>query len=488
MLFTSPVFLFAFLPITLAGFLIALRLNATRLIVPWLLAASMIFYAWWSPAFLALLVGSTLVNWLCARAMETRARDSFERKAIFIAGLVWNLGLLAVFKYADFFIDSVDRVTGANWPLLHIILPLGISFFTFQKIAYLADIHAGHAVAGRLVDFALFVFFFPQLIAGPIVHHAEIMPQLRKLAAGHRDGDFAEHIAVGLSLLAIGLFKKIVIADNVAPFSTSVFEAAAAGKTIGLALGWQAALAYTVQLYFDFSGYSDMAIGLARMFGVRMPANFDSPYRSTSIIAFWRRWHMTLSRFLRDYLYFPLGGNRAGPQRRYVNLMIVMLLGGLWHGAGWTYVVWGGLHGFYLFVAHVWRDRVGLAVPSVAGWALTMLAVIVAWVFFRAPDMASALNVLAGMAGLHGGAALSGEQAEVLAKIAALLLGAAVLPNSQQILRAFQPVLDKIPEPRGVFARLQWRPTAGFGALAAMVFLTALMFSWKSSEFLYFQF
>ena len=488
MLFTSPVFLFAFLPITLAGFLIALRLNATRLIVPWLLAASMIFYAWWSPAFLALLVGSTLVNWLCARAMETRARQSFERKAIFIAGLVWNLGLLAVFKYADFFIDTVDRVTGANWALLHIILPLGISFFTFQKIAYLADIHAGHAVAGRLMDFALFVFFFPQLIAGPIVHHAEIMPQLRKLAAGHRDGDFAEHIAVGLSLLAIGLFKKIVIADQIAPFSTSVFEMAAGGKSIGLALAWQAALAYTVQLYFDFSGYSDMAIGLARMFGVRMPANFDSPYRATSIIDFWRRWHMTLSRFLRDYLYFPLGGNRTGPKRRYVNLMLVMLLGGLWHGAGWTYVVWGGLHGFYLFVAHLWRNSVGLAVPAIVGWALTMLAVIVAWVFFRAPDMGSALNVLAGMAGLHGGAAMSGEQAQVLAKIAALIIAAAVLPNSQQMLRAFQPVLDKVAEPSGVLARLQWRPNAGFGALTALVFLAALLFSWKSSEFLYFQF
>ena len=488
MLFTSPVFLFAFMPITLAGFLLALRLGRPHFVVPWLLAASMIFYAWWSPIFLALLVASTLVNWFCARAMETRDKGAPGRKAIFVAGLVWNLGLLAVFKYADFFIDTIDRLSGANWALLHIILPLGISFFTFQKIAYLADIHAGHATSGRLMDFALFVFFFPQLIAGPIVHHAEIMPQFRRIAAGHREGALTGHVAVGLALLTIGLFKKIVVADQIAPFSTSVFEMAAAGKPIGLALGWQAALAYTVQLYFDFSGYSDMAIGLARMFGVRMPANFDSPYRSTSIVDFWRRWHMTLSRFLRDYLYVPLGGNRAGPAARYRNLMIVMLLGGLWHGAGWTYVVWGGLHGLYLMIAHLWRDRLRLRLPAVAGWALTMFAVVVAWVFFRAPDMASALNVLAGMFGLHGGATLSKGQGQTLAVIAALIAAAAVLPNSQQILRAFQPVLDRISEPTGLLARIQWRPTAAFGALTAVLFLTALMYSWKSSEFLYFQF
>jgi alginate O-acetyltransferase complex protein AlgI len=488
MLFTSPVFLFAFLPLTLAGYLIALRLGRPRLVTPWLLAASMMFYAWWSPVFLALLVASTLVNWLCARAIETRGKGEPGRKAIFIAGLVWNLGLLAVFKYADFFIDTVDRLSGADWPLLHIILPLGISFFTFQKIAYLADIHAGHATSGRLMDFALFVFFFPQLIAGPIVHHAEIMPQFRKIAAGHREGALAEHLAVGLTLFVIGLFKKIVIADQVAPFSTSVFEMAAAGKPIGLALGWQAALAYTVQLYFDFSGYSDMAIGLARMFGVRMPANFDSPYRAASIVDFWRRWHMTLSRFLRDYLYVPLGGNRSGPAARYRNLMIVMLLGGLWHGAGWTYVVWGGLHGLYLMIAHLWRDRVGLRLPAVLGWALTMLAVILAWVFFRAPDMASALNVLAGMTGRQGGASLAEGQGQALVAIGALLVAAAVLPNSQQILRAFRPVLDGVAEPAGVLARIRWRPTAAFGALVAAVFLTALMYSWKSSEFLYFQF
>ena len=488
MLFTSSVFLFAFLPITLAGFLLALRLGKPRLVVPWLLAASMLFYAWWSPIFLGLLVASTLVNWVCARAMETRPRESVERKAIFIAGLVWNLGLLAIFKYADFFIDTVDRVAGANWPLLHIILPLGISFFTFQKIAYLADIHAGHATSGRLLDFALFVFFFPQLIAGPIVHHAEVMPQFRKIAAGHRDGDLAEHIAVGLTLLTIGLFKKIVIADQIAPFSTAVFDQAAAGGRIGFALGWQAALAYTAQLYFDFSGYSDMAIGLARMFGVRMPANFDSPYRATSIVDFWRRWHMTLSRFLRDYLYVPLGGNRGGRLARYRNLKIVMLLGGLWHGAGWTYVVWGGLHGLYLAVAHLWRDAARIRIPAVLGWALTMLAVIIAWVFFRAPDMASALNVLAGMAGRQGGASLAAGQGQTLAAIAALIVAAALLPNSQQILRAFAPVLGAVAEPQRLFARIQWRPTAAFGALAAAMFLTALMYSWKSSEFLYFQF
>lgn len=489
MLFTSPVFLFLFLPITFFGFLLARSLKHPALVPVWLLAASMIFYAWWSPIFLILLVGSTLVNWLCAHGIT--GTQGARSKAIFIGGLVWNLGLLAYFKYTDFFISSFNAVSGAHVPLLHIILPLGISFFTFQKIAYLADIHAGHAKPGRLLDFALFVFFFPQLIAGPIVHHAEVMPQFRAIASGEKSESVTDAFAAGLTLLLIGLAKKIGVADQVALLSTPVYEAAASGKTIGLILAWQAALAYTVQLYFDFSGYSDMAIGLARMFGVRMPANFDSPYKATSIIDFWRRWHMTLSRFLRDYLYLPLGGNRLGPMRRYLNLMIVMLLGGLWHGAGWTYVVWGGLHGFFLMIAHVWRDRFGRAVPKVVGWGLTMLGVIIAWVYFRAPDMATANNILGGMFGLHGVKSAIGlkEKAVTLLIPLALIVAAALFPNSQEIMRLTKPVLSPVREPdTRLDSWLVWQPSTLTAFLGAAILLGFLILSWKSSEFLYFQF
>ena len=375
MLFTSPEFLLAFLPLTLLGFHLLRLAGRPQFCVPWLFVASMVFYAWWSPRFLLLLIISMLVNWGDAHAMARQ--HGLRRKAFFILGLIWNLGILAYFKYADFFISSLDAVAHADWPLLHIVLPLGISFFTFQKIAYLADIHAGYAKPGPLVDFALFVFFFPQLIAGPIVHHSEVMPQFRAMAGKKHDKDFWLETSIGLTLLLIGLVKKVCIADQLAPYATNVFDHAAQGSyRIGLLAAWQGALAYTVELYTDFSGYSDMAIGLARMFGVKLPANFNSPYKSTSIIEFWRRWHMTLSRFLRDYLYVPLGGNRKGSLRRYLNLMVTMLLGGLWHGAGWTYVAWGGLHGLYLLVNHGWRNLGKRALPPLPAWLLTLLAVI----------------------------------------------------------------------------------------------------------------
>jgi alginate O-acetyltransferase complex protein AlgI len=489
MLFTSPEFLLGFLPLTLAGFHLLRRAGGAQLCVPWLFAASMGFYAWWSPRFLILLIVSMLVNWVDARAMA-RFVD-LRRKALFVLGLVWNLGILAYFKYADFFISSLDAASGLDWPLLHIVLPLGISFFTFQKIAYLADIHAGLAKPGPLADFALFVFFFPQLIAGPIVHHAEVMPQFRAMAEMEREHDYWLDAAVGLTLLLIGLVKKVCVADQLAPYAAKVFDHAGHGSfRIGLLAAWQGALAYTVQLYADFSGYSDMAIGLARLFGVRLPANFNSPYKSLSIIEFWRRWHMTLSRFLRDYLYFPLGGNRKGSVRRYLNLMITMLLGGLWHGAGWTYVAWGGLHGLYLLVNHAWRGFAWFKLPSVVSWALTLIGVIAAWVFFRANDFASAANIVAGMFGLHGaGDPIPGVKKGTGVIIASVFLAATlILPNSQQIMRRFAPVIGPVEAPRGLVQRIVWSPSALTAALGAGAIIAVVLFSWGTTEFLYFQF
>jgi D-alanyl-lipoteichoic acid acyltransferase DltB (MBOAT superfamily) len=492
MLFTSPVFLFGFLPIVLLGFHVLRRFGRNILLVVWLLAASMVFYAWWSPSFLLLLIASMLANYYLGYAIQ-RA-EGRTRKLLFIIGLAGNLALLAYFKYADFFIDTLNNVTRADLPLLHVILPLGISFFTFQKIAYLADIHARHARTRRLADFALFVFFFPQLIAGPIVHHSEVMPQFRLLGreeAHDRQKARAlacENSAIGLTIFLIGLVKKVVIADQIARYVSPVYAAASHEPAVGLVLAWQAALGYTVQLYFDFSGYSDMAIGLARLFGIRLPANFNSPYASLSIVDFWRRWHMTLSRFLRDYVYIPLGGNRHGPGRRYANLMATMILGGLWHGAGWTFILWGTLHGIYLLIAHAWESVARVRLPALLAWIITLLAVIAAWVIFRAPDLQSARVILAGLTGAQGlrhPIANVGEAPAIILISVALLAASAILPNTQQILRSHRPVLGPVATPK---MSLQWSPALRFAALGGVAAIAVMLLSWETSEFLYFRF
>jgi D-alanyl-lipoteichoic acid acyltransferase DltB (MBOAT superfamily) len=273
-------------------------------------------------------------------------------------------------------------------------LPLGISFFTFTQIAFLVDLHRREASRPDAPRYALFVTFFPHLVAGPLYHHAQVMPQFEAPNAFRARPD---HLAAGLDLLVLGLFKKCVIADHLAPFANAMFDAASRGEAPGTVMAWAGILAYTFQIYFDFSGYSDMAMGLARMLGVRLPVNFDAPYRAASIVEFWRRWHMTLSAFLRDYLYIPLGGNRFGPARRYANLMVTMLLGGLWHGAAWTFILWGGVHGAMLCANHLWHARFPAARAGpgrrLLGIAATFVAVALAWVLFRAPTLPAALVV-----------------------------------------------------------------------------------------------
>jgi len=317
------------------------------------------------------------------------------------------------------------------------------------------------------------------------------MPQFRAMAQKGKGSDFWLDSAVGLTLLIIGLVKKVCVADQLAPYAAKVFDLADQPSVhVGYLAAWQAVLAYTVQLYADFSGYSDMAIGLGRLFGVTLPANFNSPYKSLSIIEFWRRWHMTLSRFLRDYLYVPLGGNRKGTGRRYVNLMVTMLLGGLWHGAGWTYVAWGALHGLYLLVNHAWRSLALFQLPKLIGWAVTLLAVMSAWVLFRANDFAGAMNILAGMFGLHGkGTAITGATKGIgIALPAVFLLATALLPNSQQIMRRFSPVIGRVEAPTSLLRYLIWSPTRLTAALSAVAIITVVLFSWGTTEFLYFQF
>jgi len=402
MLFHSPEFLFLFLPLALAGFLLCGRMAGAGAALGWLLLASLFFYAWWNPPYLLLLLASILANHLIGRRLQ--ARPSRLWLAVGVAG---NLAVIGYYKYAAFALSSLSALGGFDLEAHAVLLPLGISFFTFQQIAYLVDSHRGRVRGGGLRDYALFVTFFPQLIAGPIVHHREVMPQFR------RPGLFAwdpERLALGLGIFIAGLFKKVIIADGMARYANPVFDAAQAGGWPSLFEAWGGTLAYGFQLYFDFSGYSDMAVGLALLFGIRLPVNFLSPYQATSIIDFWKRWHITLSRFLRDYLYIPLGGGRRGALRRHLNLMITMLLGGLWHGAGWTFVAWGALHGLYLMVNHLFRAlraHLGLVGPPTrlglwCGRIFTFLAVMVAWVPFRAESFDAAARVLAGLFGFNG--------------------------------------------------------------------------------------
>src|SRR5579862_8826754 len=402
MLFSSYTFLFQFLPAVALAFAAARR-HSPRAGILVLAGASLFFYGAWKPIYLLLLLASIAVNFSLGLSME----DPSRRRTIGMLGVALNLAALCYFKYANFILDSVNALTGAPLPFVDIVLPLGISFFTFQQIAYLVDVMRGAKVERDIVSYALFVSFFPHLIAGPLVHHAEMIPQFKR----GRTGRSAVLAARGLAIFAAGLFKKVVIADNLAQFVSPVFAHLDAGGGVTTPWAWLATLAYTLQIYFDFSGYSDMAIGLALLFGIRLPVNFRSPYQATSVIEFWRRWHITLSRFLRDYLYIPLGGNRLGEQRRYINLMVTMLLGGLWHGAGWNFLVWGGLHGACLGINHLWRRWRGAAakvsssnyLARAAAWAVTFGAVVVAWVFFRAKTRAGAWAMLSAMFGFGGG-------------------------------------------------------------------------------------
>jgi D-alanyl-lipoteichoic acid acyltransferase DltB (MBOAT superfamily) len=496
MLFSSYAFLFQFLPAVALAFAVARRYSPRCGI--WVLAfASLIFYGAWKPVYLVLLLASIGVNFWLGLKME----DPLRRRSFGTLGVAANLGLLCYFKYTNFLFDSFTALSGAPLPFVNVVLPLGISFFTFQQIAYLVDVMRGAKVERDIVSYTLFVSFFPHLIAGPLVHHAEMIPQFKRA----RSGRSAVLAARGLAIFAAGLFKKVVIADNLAQFVTPVFAHLDAGGGVSTEWAWLSTLAYTLQIYFDFSGYSDMAIGLALLFGIRLPVNFRSPYKATSIIEFWRRWHITLSRFLRDYLYIPLGGNRLGEQRRYQNLLVTMLLGGLWHGAAWNFVIWGGLHGLYLCINHLWRAWRGDAPASMPAkafcWALTFFAVVIAWVFFRARTAAGAWQMLGSLFGFAAGSSayaspgilrvmdlpiLVGEGSLLLigGGIVALALALALgPPNVPQLFRYRE--YRRAPERR---AFVRWRPTAAWALFTALAFAISLFGMWQRLEFLYFQF
>ncbi|MDK2047752.1 MBOAT family O-acyltransferase [Aliarcobacter butzleri] len=390
MLFNSYEFIFIFLPVM---FVVYFYLNSKRLILGakiWLVVGSLFFYSYWNVIYLPLILLSIFVNYGVGLSLVNHEKIRISSKTILSFGIVFNLGLLGYFKYTDFFLNNFNGIFGTNIPLPHIILPLGISFFTFTQIAFLVDAYKQEAKEYSLINYMLFVTYFPHLLAGPILHHKEMMPQF---ASKYNWVKNYRNIALGLFIFSIGLFKKVVIADTFAIWANAGFDTA---TTLNLIEAWATSLSYTFQLYFDFSGYTDMAIGISLMFNIKLPINFNSPYKALSIQDFWRRWHMTLSRFLRDYLYIPLGGNRKGNIRTYVNLITTFLLGGLWHGAGWTFIIWGLLHGIALAIHRFWQS-LGFKMNKILAWFITFNFINITWIFFRAKDFESAIKVLGSM-------------------------------------------------------------------------------------------
>lgn len=485
MLFNSYPFLFIYLPFVLVGFFLTVRKFGSRSAILFLVFASLVFYSIWDINNLPILLTSILFNFFVGKKIEA----SGAGKRWLAVGVCVDLILLCFFKYSAFFVISLNQFFHTKFYVPEITLPLGISFFTFTQIAYLVDTWRGDArtsIKDGLPAYALFVTIFPHLIAGPILHHKKIIPQF------HDRNTFVfshPNMMQGLALLILGLAKKVLIADNLIQWVHPVFSNAA---QVSFIEAWIGVICYTLQIYFDFSGYSDMAVGLARMLNIDIPFNFNSPYKATSIIDFWKRWHISLSQFLRDYLYIPLGGNRLGETRRYANLFITMLLGGLWHGAGFTFIFWGAWHGLSLAVNHLWR-KIAFPLPRAVGWALTLLVVMLAWVFFRAQSLHDALEIFKSMAGLKErvlpveyatklpwlsmlGFAFKGDYLEhvdgvkkALLAIMLLLPSVAFLPNSQEIVKKVKP-------------NLTWAL-----GLACLGILTLMNMN-KVSEFLYFQF
>lgn len=485
MLFNSYEYIFVFLPLMLISYFFLNRQGYYTIAKTWLVAGSLFFYSWWNIIYLPLLGGSILVNYTMAVILGRTDMLLIQRRRIIVtAGICFNVGLLGFFKYADFFIANLDAVLPTHLQPLGIVLPLAISFFTFQQIAYLADAYRGETEEQNLLNYTLFVSFFPQLIAGPIVHHREMMGQFsdpeQKLPR-------AENLARGLFIFSLGLAKKVLIADTFGVWATYGFDTA---TSLTLLDGWITSLAYTMQLYFDFSGYSDMAIGAALMLNIHLPINFNSPYKAVSIQDFWRRWHMTLSRFLSQYIYIPLGGNRGGKLRLYRNIMITFLIGGLWHGAGWTFVFWGFLHGLALVINRIWQG-LGYKMNRFLAWFLTFNFVNVAWVFFRANSFADALRILRAMAGMSGVA--------LPEALAPYLTGLGVGSNSLGELAMNQYIFQAIPAllvfiivvlvmKNSTQLGKNFKPGPASSMFIAVIMIASILSLTRISEFLYFNF
>jgi len=545
MLFNSGEFLFVFLPVALSGFYLLGTLSRTSAI-RWLILVSLVFYAWWRPVNVLIIAPSIVINFALARILlRLNEREGSRRasNAVLFLGISFNVVFLGFFKYTDFVLGSINDILGANLILTHIILPLGISFITFQKIAFLIDIQAGRIRSFTFQDYCTFVLFFPQLIAGPIVHYREMMPQFHAVSCRFD----TENVAVGLTLLFFGLFKKVIFADKIALLVTPIYNNAAAGGKTSFLLAWMAATGFTLQLYFDFSGYTDMALGLARFFGIRLPPNFGSPLRASNIIDYWLRWNMTLTRFLTGYIYNPLVlwltrrrqakgqpgfGGRNTTVGAFLSLLmfpliVTMFVSGLWHGAGYGFIVWGLLHGFYLTINHAWRmvaarlwpDRRSYdRIMKPVGLVLTFVSVTSAMVFFRSPTITAAIDVLKGIIGLNGIALpqdifdrlgpltstlhavgviadaswTSHDFAKTAIWIFLLMFVALACPNTLQILARYEPALGVKPQSTplriGGIRIVEWGASLPWAIAVSVVAAIAVISIGGPSEFLYWQF
>jgi alginate O-acetyltransferase complex protein AlgI len=542
MLFNSYEFIFAFLPVTLAGFF-AIGAASRSWALRWIILVSICFYAWWRPVNLLIIAPSIAINFAFARILQRLVRNEKQPKTsnlVLLLGIAFNVGFLGYFKYIDFGRIAVNDLFGTNLILTHVILPLGISFITFQKIAFLIDIHAGRIKSFTLQDYCLFVLFFPQLIAGPIVHYREMMPQFQNASCRFDK----ENVAVGLTLLSFGLFKKVIFADHMASLVSPIYERASAGDKMSLIMAWTAAIGFMLQIYFDFSGYSDMALGLARFFGIRLPQNFNSPLQASNIIDFWLRWHMTLTRFLTAYIYNPLtlwltrrrmskgrpslaGLNTTFGAFAYLLMfptLLTMFISGLWHGAGYGFIIWGLLHGIYLTINHAWRlliprfwsDRQSYdRVMRPVGRILTFVVVCASIVFFRAPTVTSEIDLAKGLIGLNGIGLPEGlldhlgplagtlHKLGVIAEpwsigdfaksaiwIFVLMIVALACPNTLEIMAPYEPALGVKPQPNalGIRRLVEWNISLPWAIAVSAVAAIGIASLGGPSEFLYWQF
>lgn len=466
MLFNSYEFIFSFLPIILCGYFMLNR-KSSEWGHYWLVLASLFFYGYWNPAYLGLIGFSICVNFCFGRYFIYGKNT----KIPLCLGIIFNIALLGYYKYTDFFITNINQLFGFQYAMHNIVLPLGISFFTFTQIAYLVETYRGKVNNHHFASYVLFVTYFPHLLAGPIIHYEDVMPQFLDKRLKYVNW---ENMSRGMFLFSLGLFKKVIIADGLAVWADSGYMALEK-MDLNMIAAWATALAYTFQLYYDFSGYTDMAIGISLMLNIKLPINFYSPYKAASIIEFWRRWHITLSSFLRDYLYIPLGGNRKGLFQKCVNIFVTMLIGGLWHGANWTFVLWGGTHGLGIVCNHLFR-ALNLSINKWIGILMTFLFVNFAWVLFRAPDCAQALKMYSNMLVWHGyeislnalPAAMPDGRKEIVVEVF-LFIVAVFLPNSLEIVRYMK-------------MNRKWAVLAGAVLSVAICFLT------KNTSFLYYQF
>lgn len=503
MLFNSFEFILVFLPIVLIGAYLLLRSGKVSTTLGWVVVCSLAFYAYWNPVHIWVITSSLLINFGLGSSISRRRERAGTKRLLLFVGVAFNLLLLGYFKYLGFFenVFTVQEATDFTSFIVSRALPIGISFYTFQQIAFLVDCYRGYRWTYNLVEYAFFVTFFPQLIAGPIVHHAEVIPQARRIAERMLGSNYAvRYLAPGLIAFTLGLGKKVVLADTFGGFADKAFGAALTGP-VSFLEAWGGASAYAFQIYFDFSGYSDMAIGLGLLFGIRLPANFLSPYKARSIIDFWRRWHITLSRFLRHYLYIPLGGNRKGPARRYVNLLATMILGGFWHGANWNFILWGAIHGVLLALNHGLRKFWSWRPPVPLGMVVTFILVVFAWVPFRADNLEVTWNFYAAMVGTHG-IAVPGRYEAVITLLGPIARWLNVHTDVVENLGGLQQlawtavgaiIVFVLPNTMWLMDRRRWRwlltswsvPAWGGFVLALSL---AVMFFGQNTTFLYFQF